>query len=158
MDWIRRLGLRCIGVAEQVQILEYRPRFGLRDDRSQAIAMWLNLNAKSEIKGWHVGLTTSTLGFADFDDEPFYKVYRFADEAKRVLNCRVAIFKTGGGYHVVALKPLSEREWRWFYKYAIKCDADHLQATLALRKHRATLRVSPKNGSQPRLVMILEPD
>jgi hypothetical protein len=143
-------------VAETI-VLEYSPRFGLHNDRESAINMWINLNCKSEIKGWNLGLTTSTLGFADFDDTPFKKVYMFASEVNKTLNCKVGIFKTSKGYHVVALKKLDDRSWRWFYRYAIKCDADRLQCTLALRKQRATLRVSPKNGSQPKLVMILEP-
>lgn len=137
------------------QVLEYRPRFGLWNNRKEAVIMWNNLNKKSEVKGWHIGITTNSLGFADFDETPFKKVYQFAVEANKTLNCKVAIFKTSRGYHVVALKKLTKREWRWFYRFAIKMDADRLQAVLALRKGRATLRISPKNGVQPKLVMLI---
>jgi hypothetical protein len=141
-----------------MQILSYRPRFGLHNHREEAIKMWINLNNKSKIKGWHIGLTTDKLGFADFDGQPLKKVYRFAEEVNRVLNCKVGIFKTSRGFHVVAFRELDDRLWRWFYRFAIKCDADHIQASLALKKHRATLRVSPKNGEIPKLIYLFKED
>jgi hypothetical protein len=113
---------------------------------------------------WHVGISSSSLVMLDIDAQQNKDALRplvrqLAQRLCSVLSAPVGLYDSGRGYWLVALKGVSQRDWRgaylWAKAHGSPFDPIHIEATL--KWGRTTLRVSTKeNGEQIRRIEIFE--
>ncbi len=107
----------------------------------------------------------------DFDDKEWLNKYERINivmeqlQNRTMINrkrCTVAAFETNKGYLFIALHHINTQHFRKVYldfmRLYPKQVLDHLHAKLSIKYKKTTLRVSSKNGKQPKLVKALLPN
>lgn len=113
-----------------------------------------NVRYKDRLR-WHVGISSSSIVMLDIDggskkDALLPRVKEVAHALAKRLGCFVNIYDSGNGYWLIALKKLSQPEWRSAYYWAVSegDPIDQIHAEASLKWNRTTLRVSDKGDSQ----------
>jgi len=115
-------------------------------------------NERTGKKNWFVGITTKEYFWLDLNAQFFPTVESLALILRSRLKTKVWIFKTTKSYWLVTKKKLLGDEWRDEYTRWLNLSKSlicHPFCLCCIRYHKATLRVSVKNGKRPELVKVI---
>ena len=111
---------------------------------------------------WRVGLSFDTHIALDFDRGgiSFDSLRIIAMELSQLTQSDVGIFDSGNGFWLVSKNTLEKERWLGIYNHALKHYADEgldvIHAELSIKYGKTTLRISPKNGKQNKLLEVIE--
>jgi len=132
--------------------VKVKSRWGYHRNRARALLMLLRMREYSE--GWQLGVTTPSMVFIDIDRKDLKYAVRVARLISLITWSRAYVFITRNGHHIVSTRELPSWAWKSIYLLLyITGVGDRKQAWVSLKRRSSTLRVSPRRGKRPILVL-----